>query len=645
METSPVERPTRRLNFAARLALAFVLLAILASLTTLTISYINFRRESRATFRQRLLDLVTLAALQQDGDAFDTIRSPRDAEFERVRLQNIAIRRSSPDIRYVFTARFDDQGLYFVVDAGEIGEEGIAAYGERYEDPGPVLAANYRTLSEAMVEEDFYTDVYGTFLSAYAPITNSQGQLVGIIGVDFTADKVLEAERNFLLINLALFAALLPLLGLMGWALGNALARPIQALTEATARIAAGDLSYQADIRSNIPELRLLGDSFEAMAGQLREMVSTLEARVAARTEELTSASLQLARRAAQFEAIAQVAKTVASIQDLNTLLNRLVVLISNLFGFYHAGIFLVDENREYANLLAANSEGGRRMIERGHRLQVGKIGIVGYVAATGRARIASNVGADAVHFRNPDLPDTQSEMALPLRVGRETIGVLDIQSKEQNAFSEEDAAVFATLADQIAIAIQNARSFEQSQRLLLEAQRAVGGQIQKAWEALQASAPRVGYRVTGSTVKRLDQPLQTPQIEQAVLRGETVAARGGKRAPASLAVPLRLRGEVIGVMNIFVPQAENWEWEQDNIDIAEAVAARLSLAIENAVLLEESQRRAETERIIGEITARISSSVNLQNVLQTAVQELGRTLPDSEVIIQLQSDEPTRTK
>lgn len=640
METLPVEQPTRRLSFGARLALAFVLLAALASLTTLTISYINFRRESRAVFRQRLLDLVTLAALQQDGDAFDTIRSPRDAEFERVRLQNIAIRRSSPDIRYVFTARFDDQGLYFVVDAGDPGEEGIAAYGERYEDPGPVLAANYRTLSEPMVEDDFYTDVYGTFLSAYAPINNSQGELVGIIGVDFTANKVLEAERTFLLTNLAAFAALLPILGLIGWTLGNALANPLRALTQATTRIAAGDLSYQAGLRTNVPELRLLDTSFASMTSQLRDMVANLEARVAARTEELTSTSLQLARRAAQFEAIAQVAKTLASIQDLTTLLNRLVILISNQFGFYHAGIFLVDEQREYANLLAANSEGGRRMVERGHRLQVGKTGIVGYVAATGNPRIALNVGADAVYFRNPDLPETQSEMALPLRMGRETIGVLDIQSKEQNAFSDEDVAIFSTLADQIAIAIQNARSFEQSQRLLAEAQRAVGSEILGAWQAIQASAPRIGYRVSGSTVKRLEQPVVNPQVERALSSGETVAAQGGKQAPASLAVPLRLRGEVIGVMNILVPQAESWEWEKDNIDIAEAVASRLSLAIENALLLEESRRRATKERTISEISSRIGALVDIDNILRTAAREMGRILPGAEITVQMRSEE-----
>ncbi|MEZ0395183.1 MAG: GAF domain-containing protein [Anaerolineales bacterium] len=640
METAAVQQPLSRLHFATRLALAFVVLAALSSAVTLTISYLNFRRESRAVFRQRLLDLVTLAALQQDGDAFDTIRSPLDPEFERLRLQNLAIRRSSPDIRYVFTARFDEQGLYFVVDAGEPGEEGIAAYGERYEDPSPALAANYRTLTEPIVDEDFYTDVYGTFLSAYAPINNSQGELVGIIGIDFTVDKVLQAERTFLLTNLAIFAALLPLLGLAGWLLGRLLANPIQALTEATARIAAGDLDYQAKIRTNVPELRTLDASFETMARQLKEMLATLEARVASRTEELTSASLQLARRAAQFEAIAQVSKTVTSIQDLNTLLDRLVVLISNLFGFYHVGIFLVDEHGEYAYLLAANSEGGRRMVARGHRLQVGKVGIVGYVAATGNPRIAENVGADAVHFKNPDLPDTQAEMALPLKIGRQTIGVLDIQSKEQNAFSKEDTAVFSTLADQIAIAIQNARSFEQSERLLAEAQRAIGSQMQAAWKSLQISRPRVGYRVAGGAVQRLEQPLRNRQIEEAIAGGKVIAARGGGRSPASLAVPLRLRGEVIGVMNVLVPQAEGWEWEQDNIDIAEAVAARLSLAIENALLLEESRLRADTERLIGEITAKISGSVNLQNVLQTTVRELGRVLPDSEIILQFQSDQ-----
>jgi FOG: GAF domain len=197
----------------------------------------------------------------------------------------------------------------------------------------------------------------------------------------------------------------------------------------------------------------------------LRELTRELEKRVGERTRQLAETSLRLqeanrdlARRTAQLEAASEVARRAAAIRDVQTLLDETVRLISQRFGFYHAGVFLVDEAGEYAVLRAASSEGGQRMLARGHRLAVGEVGIVGYVAGTGKPRIALDVGEDAVFFSNPDLPHTHSEMALPLKVGERVIGVLDVQSVEPSAFTDEDVAVLQTMADQIALAIENAR-------------------------------------------------------------------------------------------------------------------------------------------------------------------------------------------
>jgi GAF domain-containing protein len=170
-------------------------------------------------------------------------------------------------------------------------------------------------------------------------------------------------------------------------------------------------------------------------------------------------------RRAVPLRAAAEVARDATAILDVNQLLDETVHLISGQFGFYHAGVFLLDERGEYAVLQAASSEGGGRMLERGHKLQVGKVGIVGYVSDTGEPRIALDVDEDAAHFASSDLPDTRSEMALPLKVRGRVIGVLDVQSTQEAAFSEDDVAVLQTLADQLATAIENARLFEQAQR------------------------------------------------------------------------------------------------------------------------------------------------------------------------------------
>lgn len=367
----------------------------------------------------------------------------------------------------------------------------------------------------------------------------------------------------------------------------------------------------------------------------LKELNQSLEDRVESRTAELTIANARNERRARQFEAIAQVARAITSIQDEDTLLSRLVQVISENFGFYHAGIFLLDEEQQYAILRASNSDGGRKMLARRHKLKVGQAGIVGHVAASGTPRIAVDVELDASFKENPDLPETRSEMALPLKVGEQIIGVLDVQSTEANAFQQEDTDVLYTLADQVAIAIQNARSHEATQRLLEEAQRTSVSYLREAWRLLQSRERKIGYLVSDNTLRPLERYVSTPQINKAVSRGEVVVEDGDT---ATLAVPIHLRGEVVGVLDVHVPAGH--DWDPDEIDIARAVADRLSLALESATLLRSTQRRAEIERLTADISGKISSSINLRNVLQTAVEELGQVLPGSEVVIQFQTDQ-----
>jgi GAF domain-containing protein len=206
------------------------------------------------------------------------------------------------------------------------------------------------------------------------------------------------------------------------------------------------------------------------MTTRLREILESLEKRVEARTSELLVANEKNERRAKQFESIAQVSRTISSTENLDNLLAHITTVINHEYGFYHVGIFLVDDQNQYASLRATNSDGGLIMLRRGHRLKVGEQGIVGFVTSRGEPRIALNVGQDAVFFNNPDLPETRSELALPLKLGGTILGALDLQSMDVNAFSQEDVSVLSILADQVAIAIQNARSAEQAQRALIEA-------------------------------------------------------------------------------------------------------------------------------------------------------------------------------
>ncbi len=360
----------------------------------------------------------------------------------------------------------------------------------------------------------------------------------------------------------------------------------------------------------------------------------SLEDRIADSTAELVTTNRRNERRARQFEAIAQVARVIATIQDLDTLLPRVTQVISQQFGFYHVGIFMWDENHEFAVLVAANSEGGQRMLKRGHKLGIGQTGIVGFVSATGTSRIALDVGADAVFFDNPDLPLTRSELALPLHVANEIIGVLDVQSTEQNVFQEEDMDVLSTLADQVAIAIQNGRSYETTQGLLKEAQKTSGAYLRDSWRALQSREEHLGYLISDNTLKPLNKPIISTHIRQAISSREIVSESG--KTP-TLAIPIRLRDQVIGVIDIHI--AEEHNWDPDEVDIAQAVAERLSLALETSLLLQTTQRRAQIERATSEISGKISASTQFDSILRTAAEELSRVLGGSEVLVQIQPD------
>jgi len=360
----------------------------------------------------------------------------------------------------------------------------------------------------------------------------------------------------------------------------------------------------------------------------LHSMTRDLEALVAERTAELREANARNEKRASQLDAVTDVARSIAAIQDLDQLLPRVVHVVSRRFGFYHSGIFLLDERAEYAVLRAASSEGGIQMLKRNHRLMVGSQGIVGFVAQAATPRIAADVGTDAVFFDNPDLPETHSELALPLIVTGRVIGVLDMQSDQPAAFSSEDVEILSALASQVAIAIENARLFTQTRQALAEIERTSRQSTRLEWERFASKVETIGYRSAGQASEALAAADRSPELEQAVMSGQ------GTSSPQTLAIPIKLRGQTIGVLGLKARSGER-QWAENDIAVVQAAADRVALALENARLLEEAQRRAAKERIIGDISTKISGSTNVGEILRTAAKELGHMMGEAEVLVQ----------
>jgi signal transduction histidine kinase/DNA-binding response OmpR family regulator/putative methionine-R-sulfoxide reductase with GAF domain len=352
---------------------------------------------------------------------------------------------------------------------------------------------------------------------------------------------------------------------------------------------------------------------------------------------ELTALHEQTTRRARHLETTAELARAISSLLDSRELLDKAVGLVSQGLDLYHAGIFLVDDVGEWAVLAATNSEGGRRMMAGGHKLRVGEQGIVGWVTQAGEPRIALDVGEDAVYFDSPDLPHTRSEIALPLRVGSWVIGALDVQSKREAAFGEEDVAVLQILADQIAIAIQNARLFQETQRALNEVQALQRHYVAHEWERLTTQRDDLSAEYCGLGVSSLEdawtsememaltqeQPVALPDVAAVTLGGDgrDAAEEGESSLPArsALAIPIRLRGEVIGVLDL-QEMDKNRHWTEAEVTIATTVADQLALALENARLFEETQRRAAQLATASEVARGATAILDVDQLLEETV-------------------------
>ncbi len=438
----------------------------------------------------------------------------------------------------------------------------------------------------------------------------------------------------------ALISVLLVIFSVVtGFIVSQVLTSPLTALTKIAEKVTSGDLTAQAEIRTE-DEIGVLADTFNRMTSQLYQMLTGLEQKIAERTTDLELSRQQSIKRANELQSISEISKIITGEQKLENLLPLITRLVSENFNFYHTGIFLMDKTNQFAVLQAANSDGGRNMLKRGHKLEVGESGIVGYVAKSGLPRISLDVGQDAVYFNNPDLPNTRSEMALPLKVRDRTVGVLDVQSERPGAFTENDANTLSILADQIAIALENAQLFSQTQQALSEAQALYRQNLQEDWKTFSREREFLGYQQSLTSGKRLEQTVDTDEIRQAINRGEVlIFHEDGITQEASMVVPIKLRGQIIGNMNIKAP-VKNRKWSNDEVNLAEVISERLSIALENARLIQESQRQAIKEQTISEVTGKIGASINLKNVLQTAVEELGRAMPGSEVVIKFEEND-----
>jgi GAF domain-containing protein/HAMP domain-containing protein len=460
-----------------------------------------------------------------------------------------------------------------------------------------------------------------------APVYDYSERIIGVIDIVYDHTHISSAQNTRLLFaGMASLGTLI--LGILGLVLlTSRTLQPVQTLARAAVDIAEGNVSTYVNIKAGDDEIGILVNAFNRMTTQLRRSIVDLEQRVADRTQDLENQTIRL-------RAAAEIARDIASASELSELLERSAQLILDRFNFYHVGIYILDKNREFAVLTASPTEAGRKMIADNHRLRVREAGIVERVAATGEPRITLDAGTDQIHFIDPVLPDTRSEMALPLKVESSVIGVLDIQSDQPQAFNQDDIAILQVMADQLATAIERTRLSQEVERNLSELERAYGQYTREGWKKFGDSGRLInqGYRFDNI---RIEPVTELPALGNEALATGRVVRSNGVDAGSVVAIPIKLRGQTIGVVNAKLKQG----FGLNTLATIESAIERLAAALESARLYEEASLRADREQSISQVTSAISSSTEYEEILRTAVTEIGTMLNDTEVAIQILRD------
>ena len=328
------------------------------------------------------------------------------------------------------------------------------------------------------------------------------------------------------------------------------------------------------------------------------------------------------------------MSRAIVSVLDPDQLIQQVVDLIRDRFGLYYVGLFLVDEAQEWAVLRAGTGMAGKAMLERNHRIRVGA-GMIGWCVVNERPRIALRAEMDDARLKNPDLPDTRSEAAIPLRSRGRVIGALTVQSEKPDAFDEATIAVFETMADQVAVAMDNARLFRESEQALESLNRAYGQITKEDWYRLLQTRGDLGYSSYANGEITLEAGWQ-PELEQAANEGRTVEEHTPKgKYATSIGVPIKVRDTVIGVIGGY-KSGPVTEWTEAEKSFLQEVAGVLSVALESARSYQQVQLAAQRERVAGEITARMRRSLEAETILRSTADEIRRSLNLPEVTIQL---------
>jgi GAF domain-containing protein len=376
-----------------------------------------------------------------------------------------------------------------------------------------------------------------------------------------------------------------------------------------------------------------IGDSLDRARRNELKLTTTNQALEASQTT-LEARTRDLERRTNYLEASAQVSHTASSTLKTDQLMQRAVDLIRERFNLYYVGLFLLGEASEWAVLQAGTGPAGRALLAEGYKLPISGNSAVGQSIATGRLCVVQET--DTLQLATEQLPDTRCEAVLPLRSRGQVIGALTVHSDSPFAFDDVLTSVLQSMADQVAVALDNARLLAESQEALTAERRAYGQASRDMWTQMMSAGLTPGFGYVGQQIVPIGDE-QTPQMEAALRHEKSVVVT--TQAGSALAMPIKVRGQTIGVVDMQKKTSGN-EWTAEEVTLVETLTEQLSVALESARLYQDTQQRATREQLSAQITARMRETLDMDTVLKTAVLEIGQSLGLAEVEVRMGTGE-----
>lgn len=468
---------------------------------------------------------------------------------------------------------------------------------------------------------------------SFVVVTGFSLALLGILNLlSFQQMLIGDADKTnnpaFMFIVAGLFAA-----GI-GLFFTQAITGPISQLTNTASKISQGDFSSRVEVNGT-DEIGALGNTLNMMAIQLQSLFENLESQVADHTRHLENQTSRL-------KATAEIARDVTSEEELQYLLDRTTHLLYDRFGFYHVGIYLIDSSSQYAVLSSSQDPQGIQLIANDHRYLIDKNSNVGSACVDRQPKAISSDNPTDEKIYHPLLPNSMAQLTLPLLVSGKTIGAIDIHSTNSQGFTGDEIDTFSTFADQIAIAIEKIEYLQEIQVALKELEAAYGEFTQESWRRfVQGKRDRfTGFKFNQQAIEALvNRPQEVLTAWQA---GKPVTTRQDQDGTSKMLIPMKVRGQVIGVLDV---QFETEFIPPDTQNLMAEIADRLGLVLENARLIETAQQQVEQEQLAAYLTNQIRQSLDLDTVLRTATQEIGKSLGLAEVEVRLGSIENRSTK